>query len=72
MTTNPAAKGIVGCRHGSDPARPQPCPPMCPVQEWPRSLFRFGWFHDGWVLRRKNRHLATEWEERHRRWRADQ
>lgn len=52
---------LAGCLHGSV-ERPQPCPPMCPVQQWPHMLFRFRALRGDYVLRRKHRHLIDEWK----------
>jgi hypothetical protein len=54
---------LAGCLHG-DADHPLPCPPMCPVQQWPHYLFRLRWVRDGYVLRRKHRHLIDEWNQR--------
>jgi hypothetical protein len=49
---------IISCYHG-DPGRPQPCPSKCPVQEWPRIMFRPALLRrNGWVLRRKYRGMS--------------
>lgn len=32
-----------------------PCPPMCPYQSWPKSMFRFTWLTGRYKLKRKYR-----------------
>jgi hypothetical protein len=56
---------IVGCRHGSDPTKPQPCPSRCPSQSWPPWMF--GW---GGKLRREYRPYLEAQLEYDRLWRA--
>jgi hypothetical protein len=44
---------VTGCEHHYGD-RQIPCPPMCPVQQWPRSMFRLTW-SGRWKLRRRYR-----------------
>jgi hypothetical protein len=42
---------VTGCEHYYGDRR-VPCPPACPAQQWPRSMFRLTWFGRHWKLRR--------------------
>ena len=43
-----------GCEHYYGD-RQIPCPPACPVQQWPVSMFRLTWFRGRRKLRRRYR-----------------
>jgi hypothetical protein len=51
-------RSIRACKHGQN-GRQIPCPPMCPRQDWPPSLFRRRLFGRGWVLRKSSREYVA-------------
>lgn len=54
---------IIACYHG-EKGNPQPCPPACPRQDWPRAYFHLTFFKGHWKLDRRWRHLEREWQDR--------
>lgn len=50
--------GMIGCtnhyrclHYEGNPGKQIPCPPMCPYQSWPTTLFRRKFWSREWVLK---------------------